>query len=467
MRSTTQYGAARRLIVLSIAARLPEAMLGIGLMVHTRQLTGSFASAGLVTAAYGLAVGVSRPALGRMIDRRGQTWLLVASASLQALLLGAIAVAPRHASAVVPLLLAVGIGLATPPVGACLRAQLPPLVLDGRALSNAYARETAVLELTWVGGPPLVLGLGAIWSTGAALAAAGLVLFVSTIAFAAQPISRATKPVAASARPRGGSLRTPAMRSLTLALLALGVLLGADEVAITAVAKALTGNTASAAPLLALWAAGSFGGGMLVSRVSGRTGGAGGLTLGLGALAAGHLALIPVAGNFGGLAIVLLVAGAAIAPTEATAYAMVEEAAPAGTITEAFSWLATAMAVGSAGGAAAAGVLIERPGPTAALALGGCACLLAALVTALRARVLPAEPLSPGEPALGGCAPLDRPLVPAHAELDRHAVERIVELVSLQQGLEIGGAAFMQGAHPADDLELAGRFEHAGETQLQ
>ena len=399
MRSTTQYGAARRLLVLSIAARLPEAMLGIGLLVHTRQLTASFATAGLVTAAYGLTVGVSGPVLGRLIDRRGQTLVLVASASLQSLLLGAIALAPRHASALVPLLLAVGIGLATPPVGACLRAQLPALVLDRAALSSAYARETAVVELTWVGGPPLVLGLGAIWSTGGALAATGLVLFVSTIAFAAQPISRARKPAHVSAPARGGSLRSPAMRALTFALLALGVLLGADEVAITAVARALSGSAASAAPLLALWAAGSFGGGLLLSRFGRGTGGAHGLTIGLGALAVGHLALLPVAGSFGGLATVLFVAGAAIAPTEAIAYAMVEGAAPAGTTTEAFAWLFTAMAVGSAGGAAAAGMLVARIGPTAAFTLGGGGCLLAALVTALRARSLSFEPVPPTKPS--------------------------------------------------------------------
>ena len=60
-----------------------------------------------------------------------------------------------------------------------------------------------------------------------------------------------------------------------------------------------------------------------------RRGGApAGLGLVLAALAAGHLALVPAAGNVIALGAVLLVAGAAIAPTYATVYAMVDRAAP-------------------------------------------------------------------------------------------------------------------------------------------
>ena len=48
---------------------------------------------------------------------------------------------------------------------------------------------------------------------------------------------------------------------------------------------------------------------------------------------------------------------------------MVDEAAPAGTVTEAFAWLATAVAIGAAAGAAIAGAVAESAGPAAALAL--------------------------------------------------------------------------------------------------
>ncbi len=387
MHMTASSHAVRRLLALSIAARLPEAMLGIGLIVHTQRLTGSFALAGLAAAAYGLAAGASGPPLGHLIDRRGATLVLASSASLQALLLGAIALAPAHAPAAAPVLLAAGIGLATPPVGACLRTQLPSLLADSGTVGRAYALETSLIELTWVAGPPLVLGLGACWSTGGALAVVGLIMLASTLAFTLQPLSRDWKPATGLARKRGGSLRTPAMRTLTLALFALGILLGADEVAVTAAAKALSGNTAAAAPLLALWAAGSFVGGLLASRFSDRLGRAGGVVIGLFAIAAGHLVLIPAA--FSGtclLAAALVCAGSTIAPTESAVYALVDAAAPAGTVTEAFSWLGTAMAVGSAAGASVAGLLAQQFGAPAAFALGAGVCAVAAPVVAARSR---------------------------------------------------------------------------------
>jgi predicted MFS family arabinose efflux permease len=180
------------------------------------------------------------------------------------------------------------------------------------------------------------------------------------------------------------------MRTLVIVLVAVGTLLGAAEVAVTAAAKALD-DTAAAAALFALWGVGSLAGGLLAARLGGGPRSAAALALMLGALAAGHLALIPAAGSVVALGAVLLVAGAAIAPTEAALNAMVEELAPTGTVTEAFAWLATAIAVGSALGAAGAGALVDRAGPTAAFAMAGGAGVLAVLVTVLRARTLPSH----------------------------------------------------------------------------
>jgi predicted MFS family arabinose efflux permease len=84
----------------------------------------------------------------------------------------------------------------------------------------------------------------------------------------------------------------------------------------------------------------------------------------------------------GALAIALPLAGVSIAPTESTVYERVEAAAPAGTVTEAFSWLLTAIEVGAALGAAAGGALVDRVGPAAAFGLGASTCALAALITA-------------------------------------------------------------------------------------
>ena len=382
---------ARRLFATSVVARLPLGMLGIGLMVHTQRLTGSFAAAGLVTGAYAIAGGMGGPLLGQLVDRGGQTEVLLASAGGAAALLGAAAILPAHASVALLLALATGIGLSTPPVGACLRAQLPALLPDPAALSGVYAVETSVVELCWVCGPPLVLGLGALWSTGGALAVSGLIVLVATVAFAVQPASRTRRPQPSDGARRGSALATPAMRVLTVLLLGVGLLLGADEVAVTATARTFEGSTAAAAPLLALWGAGSFAGGLGFARL-GRGRNAALLALLLFALTVGHLALIPASGAVAALGAVLFVAGGAIAPIEATVYAMVEDAAPAGTVTEAFAWLAGAMAVGGAGGAGAAGLVVDTAGATAAFALAAAAGALATLIAIARWRALARDP---------------------------------------------------------------------------
>jgi len=124
---------ALRLFTLSIVARVPLTMLSIALLVHAQHLTGSFAPAGIVAGAYAVAVGVGGPLLGQLVDRRGQTATLLASAAASAGLLGAVAVLPARAPFVALVGLAAAIGLATPPLGACLRTLLPGLLPDAGA----------------------------------------------------------------------------------------------------------------------------------------------------------------------------------------------------------------------------------------------------------------------------------------------------------------------------------------------
>ena len=378
---------ALHLFAVSIFARLPLAMLSIALIVHAEHVTGSFGAAGLVAGANAAALGLGGPFLGRLVDRRGQTAILLGSAIAAAALLVAVALLPSGAPLALLVALAAGIGFATPPLGACLRTLLPVLVPDAGAVRAAYAVEATAVELTWVSGPAIALGLGVLWSTGAALAVAGLILAAGSAAFALHPASRGWRPAGEPSRPRGGSLQTSAMRTLVALLLAVGVLVGAVEVAVASAAEAL-GSTAAAGPLLALWGAGSLAGGVLAVRLGPAAHGATALSLALGALAAGHLALVAATGSLLAIGLVLTVAGAAIAPTFAAVYAMVEDAAPAGTVTEAFAWLATALAVGAALGAAIAGVLADHAGPGAAFVLAGGAGALAVLVTTLRTRTL-------------------------------------------------------------------------------
>ncbi len=197
-----------------------------------------------------------------------------------------------------------------------------------------------------------MLGIGAAVSTGSALVAAAVLLGVSTIAFALTQPSRAWRaaPRADGAR---GAMKAPGVRTLVAVLVAVGCVFGGVEVAVAA-----AGTGGSAGPLLGLWGIGSLIGGVAAARLGGGARGAGGLAVLLLALGATHAALA-LAGSPIVLGTLLLLAGATIAPTYATAYAMVDAVAPSGTATEAFAWLATAIAVGSAAGSAAGGAVID------------------------------------------------------------------------------------------------------------
>jgi MFS family permease len=378
-----------RLFPISIVARLPIAMLGIGLLVHTEHATGSYGAAGLVSGAFALAQGAGGPLLGRLVDRRGQTIVLAVSSLVAAAALAATAALSESAPLAPRVALALLAGAAMPPVGACMRTLLASLV-EQRSLRAAFATDATAVELTWVAGPPIVLWLGTLVSTGAALAAAGAVLAVATLAFAGSGASRRWKP---ESRPEEahGALRAPGLRTLTGALLAVGMVFGAVEVAMTASAEAF-GHAGSAGPLLGLWGIGSLIGGVVATRLGGGARTGSGFALLLVALAAGHLALA-LAGSPAALGALVLLAGTTIAPTYATAYAMVDAVAPRGTATEAFAWLATATAVGTSVGASLAGVVVDLAGPASAFVLAGCVGALAAVVATARTRTLPTNEL--------------------------------------------------------------------------
>jgi predicted MFS family arabinose efflux permease len=332
--------------------------------------------------------------LGRLVDRCGQTRVLVSGATLAALALVITGMLPAGASAALQIALAVTAGMTTPPLGACVRTLLPAIVSEPNRLPALFAFESTALEITFVLGPPLALGVGAVWSMGAALASAGLLMLIATVLFAWQPASRAWRPDRSAPRRRGGSLGSPAILILALMELGCGAVFGATEVGITAAAKAL-GSTAAAGPLLGIWGLGSLFGGIVATRVGGGARRSSGLIMLIAALAAAHGALIFATGNVLALGAVILLAGATIAPTAASIYAMVDRFAPAGTVTEAFSWALTAAYTGEALGAAVGGGLVQGSGATAAFAFVGAAGAVTVLVAFLGRRHLDGSAAEP------------------------------------------------------------------------
>lgn len=371
------------LLALGTIARLPPAMIFIALLFRVQELKGSYAVAGLASGAYVVARAISGPAVGRRVDRIGQTRVLVATAILAAALLSTFAALPGSMPSSVLILVAAGVGAARPPLSGCVRALLPEVVAAG-SLHAAYAVESTAFELTFILGPPLALAIASFWSTSASLLVCAVLLAASSLLFAAQPVSRDWKPQAApQTRRRSGALRSPGIRTFIVTLTMVGGVFGVVDVALPAALKALH-NTAAAGPVLGLWGLGSLLGGLVVARFFKQAlVGPKGLLVLLVLLAALHGALSGTTSHVAAMAVVVTIAGATIAPTYTNIYSAVDRFAPKGTATEAFSWLESAVSAGSAAGSALAGVLVQDYGSgrtfLAAAAFGLCAVLVTGL----------------------------------------------------------------------------------------
>jgi predicted MFS family arabinose efflux permease len=369
-----------RLFCIAIVARTPYAATGLLLIVRTKELTGSYAASGLVAGAASVALALVSPAVGRLVDRDGQTTVLRVAVVLNASALTGFGLLPHGT----PLGLLVGCaalsGAATPPIGACLRTLYPTLV-EGERLHRVFAIESATLEVTYILGPLLMLAIASLAGTGTALVISAAALGGGTLVFSATRESRAWRAPPSGVARRGGALRSPGLQTLAIAIALAGATFGAIEVAVPAACQA-AGSKGATGPLLAIWGLGSMLGGLLAARAA-PADAARWIVLLLAALGIGDLALVPVSA-LSGLAPLLLVAGAAIAPLLGIAYSVVERVTPGGGQTEAFAWLTTAIGVGIAGGSALAGALVDAGGPGAGFAAAAAAGLVACAVTSAR-----------------------------------------------------------------------------------
>jgi predicted MFS family arabinose efflux permease len=379
-------GDSARLFVSSLVGRAPATALTLVLVLRTKELTGSFAAAGLASGGNALASAVCSPVLGKMLDRRGQPPILLAAASVSAVAMVAFALLPHGVSPAAILPCAVVAGATLPPLGACLRTLWPALLAPDR-IHAAFALDAAAIEIVYIAGPVLIAGALGAWSLAASAVACAVLLVIGTLVFATSPSSRAWRP--GVREEGGGALRAPGVRTLAVLFVLIGAAFGAIEVAVAAVADD-AGARGAAGPLLGAWGLGSFAGGLLATRAPAPADPVRRLSVFLVALAAGHLLLALPVGlvALGGL---LSLAGAAIAPAFGLAYGLVERAAAAGTVTEAYTWLSTGLAAGIAVGAALAGALAESAGPEAGFLLAAAgAATGAAIVSAQRATLAPA-----------------------------------------------------------------------------
>jgi MFS family permease len=378
MREVLRAPGALALFAASCVARLPMGALGLLLVLHTHDLTGSYARGGLASGAYAFALGTSNPALARTIDRRGQTPVLRIGAPLATASILGLAMLPDGAPLILILACAIAAGVFQPPIGACMRALWPELLDGPERRHAAYALEGAVVEIVYICGPlAIVAGIGS-WSITAALVACAASLLAGNLAFSAQRASRDSRPHPDRPRDVTGALRGRGVRVLVAVFFLCGLAVGAVEVAVPAALDGM-GHRELTGLLLGLWGVGS----MLAGFATGRAGAAADpprrLVVLLAAWGIGHGA-IGLAETPAILAALLLVAGATIAPTIVCVNGMLDGLAPRGALTEAFTWTATGLVTGIAAGSATAGALVQAASPTVATGVLGAGGVAAALL---------------------------------------------------------------------------------------
>ena len=353
-------------LVASLVGRLSLGTTSLALLLLVRDTSGSYAVAGLVSGTYALSFGVLGPALARRADRAGPVRALRLTALVHpVLLISVVLVAQADAPLPVVLLPAVLAGATVPPLGPVMRA-LWAAVLDTRSLPAAYSLESVVVELCFVLGPLLVSVLTLLVGPAAPVVASALLAGTGALWLSCTGRVRAVRPHEQRAAGRFGALSSPAVRALLLTVLGVGATFGAVEVAVPAFVEQTGGRAASGGVLLAVWSAGSIVGGLVYGGLHLRASHRSQLPVLVTALAVGTgLPLLATGTTSMGLA--LFVFGLTIAPFSACNSVLLGQAAPAGTVTEAFAWSTSMIFGGAALAGGAAGVLVEASGPTAAL----------------------------------------------------------------------------------------------------
>ncbi len=360
----------------ALVARLPIAMVTIGIVLLVTHAGRSYALAGLLSAVYLLAAAILAIPQARLVDRLGQAPVLTVAAVVFGVGLAVfVAVIQTGGPEWLAFLSAVVVGGAFPQVGSCVRTRWSH-VLDERAeIDTAYALESAVDEIVFMTGPILVTVLATGWHPVAGLATALVAGTGGTLFFATQH-STAPPPTPRTRGVRLAAIPVAVMVPVCVVGIALGTLFGAAEVATVAFASERD-HPGFAGLLLGLWAAGSLIAGIITGLVQWRVGPARRLRWGAVGMAVAMLPLSLI-DSLWVMGAWLFVAGFAIAPTIVACLSIVEQAVPHSRLTEGMAIVETALVAGVAPGAALAGHLIDTQGASRAYVVSLVAGLFAA-----------------------------------------------------------------------------------------
>lgn len=360
---------------IALIARLPFAMMVVGILTLVVSARGSLALGGLTSAMTGLGTALFGPLLGAAADRFGQRRVLLIAGAANSVLLIAMA---WLAFAPVPdaslLVVAFLIGASMPQVAPLSRSRLVGII--GRSFSRdrrdtvvggTMAYESAADEIVFVFGPVIVGLLATTLNPAAPVIGAAVLALVFVSAFALHPTATVGAPKG-SAKPAQAPARElfrPVLLTTVVGALGMGLFFGAMLTSLTAF-MAERGAPEQAGLVYGAMGIGSAALALGVALFPAR------FTLPVrwlvfaGVLVAGA-AVLPFVGSVAAITVCLLVIGVGIGPTLVTQYSLAVGRSPQGRSATVMTMLGSAVVVGQSAASALTGLLAEAAGAQAAL----------------------------------------------------------------------------------------------------
>lgn len=366
-------------------ARMPMAMAPIGIVAMLSQTHGEFWLAGAVSATYAFANALFAPQISRVVDRLGQSRVLIPSTVIAVVAFVVLMLAAAQQWPIWTLFVAALAAAVMPSYPAMIRARWSELFRDRPELNTAFAFESSADELVYIAGASLSVGLAVALFPEAGLLASTLFLALGGLAFIVQ---RRTEPAPRAGAAGGGqsAIRQRPVQIITLALIFVGAIFATAEVSAVAITEKL-GQPGAASLVIGVYAVGSFVVGLIVGALN--------LKLALEKQLAIALAVIAVTAwpllfvdNVPMLALAVFVSGIAISPTFITAFGLIERRVPAAMLTEGITWVMTGIGIGMALGSFVTGWVVDTYGASNGFVVSVVAGALALLTVLLGQRTL-------------------------------------------------------------------------------
>jgi predicted MFS family arabinose efflux permease len=251
---------------------------------------------------------------------------------------------------------------------------------DGHLVNTAYSWEAMVDEFVFIVGPVVATTCAIKIAPSAGILAGLIFLAIGLPSLAAM---KSTEPPAEprnEQEPHPPILKNRIVQSIVFPCAFLGGFFGAVGITVVGFAEELN-HPESTGWLLAIWAVGSAVAALVNGAIKFKSSQATRFLIYLVGLTIGTIPLL-FTQTITALAIALFINGLFIAPLIVNAYGTVENAVPAGQITEALTWVIAGMPLGGAISSALAGVVIDNSGAQMAfwVPLG---FMFAAIVTTL------------------------------------------------------------------------------------